>query len=79
MNKVCLDPTLGSQLRGFSSPVEICDEFGQSLGHFLPTPIYRQLLVAWSQAEVSDEELRLRASEPGGCSLAEIWQRLGKT
>ena len=79
MNKVCLDPALRAQLCGFSSPVEICDESGQSLGHYLPAPIYRQMLVAWSKAEVSDEELERRMNEPGGCSLADVWERLGNT
>lgn len=79
MKRVNLDPALRAHLSGYSAPVEICDESGQTLGHFLPAPLYGQLLAAWSQAEVSDEELERSRSEPGGSSLAEIWQRLGNT
>jgi hypothetical protein len=77
MEKICLDAASRAQLSGFSTPVEVCDESGQTLGHFLPAPLYGQILVAWSRAEISDEELERRRNEPGGSSLQEIWERLG--
>ncbi len=35
-----------------------------------------QLLVAWSRERISDEELDRRSKEGGGCSTAELLQRL---
>ena len=77
MNTLKLDPAVCTQLDSFSGPVELCDESGRTIGHFLPIPLYREILVAWSRAEVSDEEIERQMQEPGGCSLQEIWQRLG--
>jgi len=36
------------------------------------------LLHAWADRQVTEEELDHAEKEPGGCSLAEIWERLGK-
>lgn len=37
---------------------------------------HKMLLHAWADLRFSEEELERREQEPGGCSLAEIWQRL---
>jgi hypothetical protein len=37
-----------------------------------------QLLHAWADMQVTDEELNRRSREPGGCSLAQLLERLGK-
>ena len=36
------------------------------------------LLHAWADTQYTEEELQQRAKEPGGCSLAEIMERLEK-
>jgi hypothetical protein len=77
--KVTVDPALQAQLSGTNEAVELCDELGQTLGHFLPKGMYRDLLISWSRAVISDEEIERRMQEPRGCSLAEIWERLGNT
>ena len=78
MRKVVLDDTLRAKLNGFNGPVELCAENGEPLGHFLPTDMYREMLIAWSKAHISDEELERRMNEPGGHTLAEIWKSLGQ-
>jgi hypothetical protein len=79
MNKITLDDALRSKLNGLNEYLEICDADGRTLGHYLPAEAYRELLVAWSKAHISDEELERRDREPGGRTLAEIWQRLGRS
>jgi hypothetical protein len=78
MRKVVLDKTLRAKLNEFTDPVELCAENGETLGHFLPADMYREMLVAWSKAHITDEELEHRMIEPGGHTLAEIWKRLGQ-
>jgi len=73
-----LDPQLRSKLNGLNEQLEICDEAGNTLGHFVPEALYRELLVTWSKTHLSDEELERRRQEPRGRTLAEIWQSLGQ-
>ena len=79
MRQVTLDPSLRSQLNGLSEELEILDEKGQTLGHFLPAALYKKMLYAAVEASCpfSKEELERRAKETGGRSLAEIWKSLG--
>ena len=78
MSRVTLDAQLRSKLNGLNDQVEICDESGKTLGRFLPESLYRELLVAWSKADLPDEELQRRRQEPRGHTLAEILERLGR-
>jgi len=80
MKQVTLDPILRSQLNGLSEEqLEILDEKGQTLGHFLPAALYKKMLYAAVETSCpfSKEELERRAKETGGRSLAEIWKSLG--
>ena len=36
MSKITLDATLRSKLNGLNESLEICDETGETVGHFLP-------------------------------------------
>ncbi len=78
MSKITLDPQLRSRLNGLDASLEICDETGKTVGHYLPEAFYREFLVAWSKVNLSDEELQRRRQEPRGRTLAEIWQTLRK-
>ncbi|MHB1037390.1 MAG: hypothetical protein ACYC35_25335 [Pirellulales bacterium] len=75
MTKVILDDNLRAKLRNVDE-VELCDESGRGLGHFLSEGLYRRLLYNWANAQVTDEELERRRQQPGGRSLAEIWTQL---
>jgi hypothetical protein len=79
MTKLTLDPQLRAKLNGLNEQIEVCDETGKTVGHFLPEAVYRKFIYAWLNAQVTDEELEQAAQEPGGCSLAEIWKKLGRT
>lgn len=76
MTKVTVDETLRSRLNGLNEQVVLCDETGRTLGHFLPADVYRELLVAWSEDQISEEELDRRRREPRGRTLSEIWKSL---
>lgn len=44
MSKLTLDPQLRAKLNGLNEQLEICDETGQTVGHYLPDEAYKQLL-----------------------------------
>ena len=75
MTRVVVDQATGAKLRGVDE-VELCDESGQKVGHFLSEKLYCRLLYDWANAQITDEELKRRRQQPGGRTLAEIWARL---
>jgi hypothetical protein len=79
MSKIILDEDLRAKLNGLDRTLEVCDQDGNTVGHFLPAADYRKLLYAAVNAscKVSDEELDRRSKEGGGSSLAEFWKRMG--
>ena len=81
MTRLTLDADLRSKLNGLDEPVEVCDESGQTVGHFLPSPLYDELFYAALSTECphSKEELRRRHQETQSRPLAEIWRDLGRT
>ena len=78
MTKLTLDADLRSKLNGLDQSIEVCDESGQTVGHFLPSRMYDELFYAALSAESghSKEELRRRHEETRGRPLAEIWRDL---
>ena len=79
MNKIILDSNWQAKLNGFEGPLELCDEAGKTLGHFLPEAIYRRFLQVWANSQVSDAEITELRKQSGGRGLAEIWQSLGRS
>jgi hypothetical protein len=78
MSRITLDPQLRSKLNGLDEQMEVCDESGKTVGRFLPEPLYRELLLAWAEADLPEEELQRRRKEPDGRTLPEIWSRLNQ-
>lgn len=79
MSKITLDTDLRAKLNGLNEPMELCDESGSVVGHFLPVELYREMLFAWADSLVPPEEWERLRQEKGGRSLAEIWKSLGRT
>ena len=75
MNRLMIDEGVRAQLAN-RDEVELCDQSGRKVGHFLSDELYRRLLFDWANAQISDEELERRRRQPGGRTLAEIWARL---
>ncbi len=79
MSKVTLDNAWRAKFNGLTEPLELCDESGKTVGHFLPEDAYRRLLYALARTQVSDTEIAELRQQTGGRTLAEIWQNLGKS
>jgi hypothetical protein len=77
MSKITLDAALRTRLNGLNDSLELCDESGQTVGHFLPEPTYRQYFYAWLKAQVTDEEIEKLRRQQGGKTLAQIKSDLG--
>ena len=81
MSKITLDSTLRSKLNGLNEELEICDESGATVGHYVPAKVYRSMIyqIAEAQCPHTEEELREMRNQKGGRTLAEIWKDLGQT
>jgi len=73
MNRIIANDPLKAQLEGLVVPVEVVDEAGRPLGHFVP----RQEVQTTDECPYSDEELRRMRTEQTGRPLPEIWKSLG--
>lgn len=79
MSKLTVDDELRSKLNGLTETIELCDVQGQTLGHVLPPGLYKVLVHAWLDSQITPEEIERRRGEPKGRSLAEIWKDLGQS
>jgi hypothetical protein len=72
MTQLIVDPTTLNQLRLARTTLELVDDAGQVLGHFVPaTP-------AGKEPTISEEELQRREQRGGGRPLAPILADLEK-
>ncbi len=75
MGKLTLDAELRAKLNGLNEPLEVCDESGRTLGHFLPANLYREWAYAWAKAQFADqaerEQARQEIRSEGGLTTAE--------
>jgi hypothetical protein len=78
MTRIVADLALRRQLNGLKSPVEVCDESGRTMGHYLPEADYKALLYSTIDLPLSQEEITRRRQERGGRTLSEIWKSLGQ-
>ena len=78
MTHVTVDNALKQRLGGLGEAVELCGPDGRVLGRFLPEEEYRTILYGSVDIPLSDEEIARRRAETGGCSLNEIWKRVGR-
>jgi hypothetical protein len=83
VGKIILDPALRTKLNGLTDQLEVRDENDQLVGIFLPLAHYQSLLanrevpLAKRPVPFSDEEIAQFKKSGEGCSLADIWKRLG--
>ena len=75
MTRITLNRTVITQLLQPDGAVEIFDEQGNIVGVFRPATEYDR---AWSELDISEEEIQRRVQEPGGRTLAEIMKELEK-
>lgn len=78
MTQVQVDQALLQKLGGMNEPLELCDANGTVLGHYLPEAEYKKILYGSVEIPFSDEEIARRRAQTGGCSLRDIWDRVGQ-
>jgi hypothetical protein len=75
MIKVLLDPSVRAKLHNLDGELELCDETGRTLGHFLPADRYVDLLYDRARTEFGNEkeleEARREVRAVGGFTTAE--------
>jgi hypothetical protein len=80
MEKIILDPTLQSALHGGTEHLQLCSADGQTLSYVVPADLYRQLLSAWTDEVLANEQeleqARQEIRTQGGVSGAEILAHL---
>ncbi len=78
MTQVQIDESLAKKLGGLTKPIELCGADGKVVGRFLPEDVYHKILYGSVEIPYSDEEIARFRAERGGCTLEEIWKRLGR-
>lgn len=77
MTKLIVDSAMRVKLAEARNALELCDDDGHVLGHFIPITSGSQR--SSSEPQVSDDELDRREREGGGRSLREILADLEKS
>ncbi len=72
MNRITVVDPLKKQLDDLAEPVEVVDETGRRLGHFVPN----LATTASDACPYTAQELERMRSEEGGRPLPEIWKSL---
>jgi hypothetical protein len=75
MSAIVLDADLRAKLNGLNEKVEVRDEAGNIVGHFLPSEEYYRLLCKTIEIPYSKEEIARRRAEKGGRTLMESLMR----
>ena len=73
MNRITVGQTLTTQLEDLAVPVEVVDETGRRLGHFVP----RMATNSSDDCPYAPDELDAMRAGQGGRPLPEIWRSLG--
>jgi hypothetical protein len=76
MSRLTVDSATLSRLQGLSEPVDLCDEQGRIVGHFVPYP--GGLTSAAPELDIPEEELDRRAANFHGRPLETLiaeWER----
>ena len=79
MVQLTIDAAAAAALGASREQVELRDESGRRLGYFLPPALHERLLYDWAQRRFDAVEISDARAEHGGCTLAEVWARLGRT
>lgn len=70
MSRLTVDSVMLTKLQGLSQPVDLCDEKGRVVGHFVPS--------AALELDIPEEELDRRAASFQGRPLDDLvaeWER----
>ena len=76
MSRLTIDTATLAKLQGISEPVDLCDEQGHLVGHFVPYP--GGLPSDALELDIPEEELDRRASNFHGRPLADLVAEWGR-
>jgi hypothetical protein len=79
MSRITLDDSLKARLNGLNDVVEVCDAANRAVGVFLPWEQYKKLLYRDVKVPLAPDEIERRRQEQGGCTLEELWRKLGRS
>lgn len=79
MSRIILSDAFSNQLDRITLPVELCDQTGKALGHFVPSGLSWSDVLAGDGCPYTTEDLARMQNESGGRTLAEMWQSLGRS
>jgi hypothetical protein len=81
--KLVVDTQVCDQLLGPEVTLELCDDAGRTLGHFVgcfvPSPEALPWAYEWAKGAFSEEEIERAKQQPGGRTIHEILQRLERS
>ena len=78
MGKFVLGPELRKQFTSLHEQLEVCDEAGKTVGHFLPEKLYQEMLNVYLEKIFPKHEIDEALKQTGGRTLKEIWRKLGR-
>jgi hypothetical protein len=73
VNRITIHEPLKAELDAVAQPIELVDEAGRRLGHFVPA----RANAPDEDCPYTPEELEQMRSEQGGRPLKDIWSSLG--
>ena len=79
MQKVVLDASTRAKLHDLAESLEVVDESGRVLGHFLPLDRSAVAGDASRKTAHTDEEIEHLRKQKGGRPLADIWKDLRRS
>lgn len=79
MSRLIVSDAFSNQLDRITLPVELCDQSGKALGHFVPSGFSWNDVLAGDGCPYTTEDLASMRQESGGRSLGEIWRSLGRS
>ncbi len=77
MSTIVLDADLRAKLNGLNEEVDVRDEAGNIVGHFVPHEKYHRMLCKTIDIPFSKEEIERMRKSGGGSTLAEFWKKMG--
>jgi hypothetical protein len=78
MQTVTLDSSTRAKLHNLTELLEVRDEAGRVLGHFLPIDLPPSSTGPGRHCPHTDDEIEQLRRQTGGRPLAEIWDSLGR-
>jgi hypothetical protein len=78
MNTITLDADLRAKLNGLNERIDVCDEVGKVVGHFIPSAEFQRLLLKDVKVPFTEAQIEQFRKSGGGCTPEEFWKKIGR-